>query len=88
MFTKPLNFINACFKSTGQFLGEGIDIPNFHCLFLVYPFSFEGKLIQYIGRVHRSKQTPVIVDYRDEKVDYFEKLFKKRNRYYLSLIHI
>jgi len=49
--------------STGQFLGEGVDIPNFHCLFLVYPFSFEGKLIQYIGRVHRSKQTPVIVDY-------------------------
>ena len=71
--------------STGQFLGEGVDIPNFHCLFLVYPFSFEGKLIQYIGRVHRSKQTPVIVDYRDEKVDYFEKLFKKRNRYYNRL---
>lgn len=71
--------------STGQFLGEGVDIPNFHCLFLVYPFSFEGKLIQYIGRVHRSKQTPVIVDYRDEKVNYFEKLFKKRNRYYNKL---
>lgn len=71
--------------STGQFLGEGVDIPNFHCLFLVYPFSFEGKLIQYIGRVHRSKNVPVIVDYRDEKVAYFEKLFKKRNTYYNRL---
>ncbi|MEM1122190.1 MAG: DEAD/DEAH box helicase family protein, partial [Bacteroidota bacterium] len=71
--------------STGQFLGEGVDIPNFHCLFLVYPFSFEGKLVQYIGRVHRSKNVPVVVDYRDEKVAYFEKLFKRRNTYYNRL---
>lgn len=71
--------------STGQFLGEGVDIPNFHCLFMVYPFSFEGKLIQYIGRVHRSDKTPVIIDYRDENIAYFEKLFKKRNTYYNKL---
>ncbi len=71
--------------STGQFLGEGVDIPNFHSLLLVYPFSFEGKLIQYIGRVHRSSNTPVIIDYRDEQILYFENLFKKRNTYYNKL---
>jgi len=72
--------------STGQFLGEGIDIKNLNCLFIVYPFSFEGKLIQYIGRIQRSDAPPVIIDYRDSKIEYFEKLFKKRKRYYNKLI--
>lgn len=71
--------------STGQYLGEGVDMPNFDCLMMVYPFAFEGKLIQYIGRVHRSKNPPIIIDYRDEKVDYFERLFKKRKTYYNKL---
>ena len=34
--------------STGQFFGEGTDINNLECLFIVYPFAFEGKLVQYI----------------------------------------
>lgn len=71
--------------STGQFLGEGIDVPNFNCLFLVYPFAFKGKLIQYIGRVQRSKSPPAIIDYRDKEILYFDKLFKKRNTYYNKL---
>jgi len=68
--------------TTGQFFGEGIDINRFDTLFLVYPFSFKGKLIQYIGRITRSKEIPVIYDYRDHKIGYFEKLFKKRNQFY------
>ncbi len=71
--------------STGQFFGEGIDLDNIDCLFIVYPFAFEGKLIQYIGRIQRSKTKSVIFDYRDSKIDYFEKMFKKRNRYYNKL---
>ena len=31
--------------TTGQFFGEGTDLKNANCLFLVYPFSFKGKLI-------------------------------------------
>jgi len=68
--------------ATGQFFGEGIDVDRFECLFLVYPFSFEGKLIQYIGRITRNEKKPVIYDYRDRQIAYFEKLFKKRNRFY------
>lgn len=67
--------------TTGQFFGEGTDLQNASCLFLVYPFSFEGKLIQYIGRVQRSEITPVIYDYRDAKIDYLNKMFLKRNVY-------
>jgi superfamily II DNA or RNA helicase len=71
--------------TTGQFFGEGTDLQNANCLFLVYPFSFEGKLIQYIGRVQRSELTPTIYDYRDIKIDYLNKLFLKRNTYYRKL---
>ena len=71
--------------TTGQFFGEGIDIQNVDRLFLVYPFSFHGKLIQYIGRVQRSEIAPVIYDYRDYKIDYLNKLFLKRNTYYRKL---
>lgn len=68
--------------STGQYFGEGIDISNLDCLFIAYPFAFEGKLIQYIGRIQRSEKQPVIFDYRDSRIEHFEKMFKQRNRYY------
>ena len=71
--------------TTGQYFGEGTDLHNISCLFLVYPFSFEGKLIQYIGRVQRSEINPTIYDYRDYKIDYLNKLFLKRNTYYRKI---
>lgn len=83
--TKGKNLKNGNYQvliTTGQFFGEGTDLQNAKCLFLVYPFSFEGKLIQYIGRVQRSEIAPTIYDYRDIKIDYLNKLFLKRNTYY------
>ncbi len=71
--------------TTGQYFGEGTDLQNISCLFLVYPFSFEGKLIQYIGRVQRSEINPTIYDYRDYKIDYLNRLFLKRNTYYRKI---
>lgn len=71
--------------TTGQFFGEGVDLQNVNRLFLVYPFSFKGKLIQYIGRVQRSEISPVIYDYRDIHIDYLNKMFLKRNSWYRKL---
>jgi len=71
--------------TTGQYFGEGSDLQNANSLFLVYPFAFEGKLIQYIGRVQRSEITPTIYDYRDIRIDYLNKLFLKRNTYYRKI---
>ena len=73
--------------STGQFIGEGTDFPDLDCLVLAYPFAFEGKLIQYIGRVQRGARMPIIYDYRDMFIDYFEKLFRQRNLYYQKLLN-
>ena len=73
--------------TTGQLFGEGTDLQNCSRLFLVYPFSFKGKLIQYIGRVQRSEVIPTIYDYRDYKVEYLQKLFLKRNAWYRKIQH-
>lgn len=71
--------------TTGQYFGEGSDLSNINSLFLVYPFSFKGKLVQYIGRVQRSEINPTIYDYRDIKIDYLNNLFLKRNTYYRQI---
>jgi superfamily II DNA or RNA helicase len=71
--------------TTGQYFGEGSDLHHIGVLFLVYPFSFEGKLIQYIGRVQRAEFHPRVYDYRDSRVDYLDKLFLKRNAYYRKI---
>ena len=71
--------------TTGQYFGEGTDLSHINCLFLVYPFSFVGKLIQYMGRVQRSEINPTIYDYRDIKIDYLNKLFLKRNTWYRKI---
>lgn len=68
--------------TTGQYFGEGSDLAQITCVFLAYPFSFEGKLVQYIGRVQRSNVPPIVYDYRDHRIGYLERLFQKRNLYY------
>ncbi len=69
--------------ATGQLIGEGTHLENLDCLFLVYPFSFEGKLTQYIGRLeHNPTGQKTIFDYRDKNIRFLENLFKKRKRYY------
>ncbi len=73
--------------ATGQLVGEGSDFHTLDCLFLVYPFAFEGKLIQYLGRIqHGGGKIKIIYDYRDKHIDFLEKLFKKRQRYYNKIL--
>jgi len=51
------------------------------CLILAF-FSFEGKLIQYIGRLLHSTNPKLVIDYRDKNVAFFERQYKQRRRYY------
>jgi len=71
--------------STGQFFGEGLDIQNIDCLVIAFPFSFEGKLIQYIGRLRGHNNERIIIDYRDKNIPFLERQFKQRQRYYKKL---
>ncbi len=71
--------------STGQFFGEGLDVKNISTLILAFPFSFEGKLAQYIGRLLHSAYPKFVLDYRDSKVAFLERQYKQRQRYYKKL---
>lgn len=71
--------------STGQFFGEGMDINNITVLVLAFPFSFEGKLVQYIGRLLHGANPKRVIDYRDSKVEFLERQYKQRQRYYNKL---
>lgn len=69
--------------ATGQLVGEGVHFPHLDSLFLVYPFSFEGKLIQYVGRIlHSDSSAKTVYDYHDELIPYFERMYKQRKKYY------
>ncbi|OHA09590.1 MAG: hypothetical protein A3A44_03255 [Candidatus Sungbacteria bacterium RIFCSPLOWO2_01_FULL_60_25] len=71
--------------STGQFFGEGLDVKNISVLVLAFPFSFEGKLAQYIGRLLHGANPKFVFDYQDAKVAFLERQFKQRKRYYNKL---
>ncbi len=56
--------------ATLQLIGEGFDCPGLTSLFLTTPISFEGRLLQVIGRIIRpaaNKQARVF-DYIDENI--------------------
>jgi superfamily II DNA or RNA helicase len=56
--------------ATLQLIGEGFDCPGLESLFLTTPITFEGRLLQVIGRIMRpaaNKQARVF-DYIDENI--------------------
>ncbi|MDP1688587.1 MAG: DEAD/DEAH box helicase family protein [bacterium] len=67
--------------TTGQLLGEGFDLHGVVSIVLAFPFSFEGKIVQYIGRL-RGEGVKHIIDFQDEKVEFLERQFKKRKNFY------
>lgn len=71
--------------STGDYLGEGFDLPNLNTLFIVMPIKWEGLHKQYLGRVereHSDKKDIFVYDYVDVKIPMFTKMFAHRLREY------
>jgi superfamily II DNA or RNA helicase len=74
--------------ATGQYLGEGFDCPQVDTLFLAFPLSFKGKLVQYVGRAlrsHEDKSSVRVYDYVDTQVPILRKMYGKRQKTYRSL---
>ena len=74
--------------ATGKLIGEGFDWPAVSHLFLAFPFSWKGKLIQYVGRVQRTcegKTLAIVHDYFDDQVPMLKLMYFKRLRTYRSL---
>jgi len=74
--------------ATGQYLGEGFDCPQVDTLFLAFPLSFKGKLVQYVGRALRSyqgKNSVMVYDYVDTQVPVLRKMHARRQKTYKLL---
>lgn len=74
--------------STGQYLGEGTDIPYLDTLVLATPISWEAKVSQYAGRIARAyenKTDTFIYDYVDYSVPQLDRMYAKRLSTYKKL---
>lgn len=74
--------------ATGRYIGEGFDFPRLDTLFLALPIAWKGKVIQYVGRLHRNypNKTEVLVyDYVDVNIPVLEKMYHKRVTAYKQL---
>ena len=56
--------------ATLQLISEGFDCSGLSSLFLTTPITFEGRLVQVIGRILRPAQNkiPLVFDYVDDQV--------------------
>ena len=71
--------------ATGQLIGEGFDCKALSTLFLAMPISFEGRLIQYLGRIMRpapGKTSAKLYDYIDGNVGVLANSGRSRQRLY------
>jgi superfamily II DNA or RNA helicase len=74
--------------ATGSYIGEGFDLPQLDTLLLASPYSWEGVITQYSGRLHREregKDEVVVYDYVDTSVPMLERMYKKRLKTYAKL---
>lgn len=74
--------------ATGQLIGEGFDAKSLQTLFLATPIKFDGRLIQYLGRVLRpapGKTKARIYDYVDVNVGVLKASAKSRQGVYARL---
>lgn len=71
--------------ATGQLIGEGFDCRQLSTLFLSTPIRFNGRVLQYLGRVLRpapGKDRAKVFDYVDVNVRPLAASAKARERVY------
>ncbi len=77
-----------CVLGTGSLCGEGLDVPVLDSAFIVSPVKFDGRLLQYLGRILRTapgKRKPLVFDYLDEHHVVLNAQGKKRQAVYRKI---
>lgn len=67
--------------ASGKYVGEGFDDSRLDTLFVLLPISFEGRVEQYAGRLHREHEGKTdirIYDYVDSSHPMLKKMFERR----------
>lgn len=75
----------AVVAATGQMIGEGFDCKKLTSLFLATPVKFEGRILQYLGRIMRpepGKEKPKVYDYVDKEIGVLKNQSRVRRRAY------
>ena len=70
--------------ATSSSIGEGFDDSRLDTLFLTMPVSWKGRIIQYVGRLHRNhkdKEELIVYDYLDN-MKILERMYYKRIKGY------
>ena len=70
--------------ATSSSIGEGFDDSRLDTLFLIMPVSWKGRIIQYVGRLHREhedKEKVIVYDYLDN-MKVLEKMYNRRLKGY------
>ena len=70
--------------ATSSSIGEGFDDSRLDTLFLTMPVSWKGRIIQYVGRLHREhedKEKVIVYDYLDN-MKILEKMYNRRIKGY------
>lgn len=74
--------------ATAPLIGEGVDLPDLDTLVLATPLSFEGRMVQYAGRLHRlvdGKTRVRIVDYVDSSNAMLLSMYRNRVKAYRKM---
>ncbi|MCL2859978.1 MAG: DEAD/DEAH box helicase [Oscillospiraceae bacterium] len=78
------NNITRVIIATCSSIGEGFDDSKLDTLFLTMPISWKGRIIQYVGRLHRDhegKDKVTVYDYVDN-MKLLNKMYEKRKKGY------
>jgi len=74
--------------ATASLVGEGFDLPGLDTLVLASPVSFEGRLVQYVGRLHRSaegKEEILVHDYMETSLAVSLSMYRNRLKTYRKM---